>query len=131
MCMVCKSFSYIFFFRCDLRCQCMVCGGSHLPKLGYKPKKNEQFLKYQKIECSYHRHSENSFKKNFCWKIFEIWRVLYLLLWLWSKILWHHNYLLKKDIYNVSNVSKFGYVHPKGPLWCIWLRYTWFITIII
>ena len=39
---------------------------SHLPKQGYKPKKNEQFLKYQKIECSYHRHSENSFKNFFC-----------------------------------------------------------------
>ena len=39
--------------------------GAHLPKQAFLLNKNEQFLKYQKIECLYHRLSENSFNNFF------------------------------------------------------------------
>ena len=87
-----------------------------------------KILTYQN---TYQKVPKNAFKNFFRLKISKIRRVLYLLLWLLSKIFWHLNYLLKIDNCNVSTVSKFEYAHPRVPLWCIWSRYTLFITIIM
>ena len=52
----------------------------HLPKQGYKPKKNEQFPKYEKIVATYYGDCIHAFKNFFRWEISKIGRVFNLLL---------------------------------------------------
>ena len=54
--------------------------GTHLPKQGYKPQKNEQFPKYEKIVAIYYGDCIHAFKNFFRWEISENRRVFYLLL---------------------------------------------------